>query len=250
MRRAALALLCALVAGCGGGDDARTRVRDYIVAANGVQERLRPELKRTNDAYVAFSRGKLSPDDAVTRLRAGERATVRARAAIGALRPPREASGLDARLRRVYAMNVAFAHQTTLLATYQRGAAQALAPLARDNRRLRAALRRFAGELSRALRRLRALEVPAVLGVSHRDQIRRLDATRVLSVRLRRALEANDAKGVARLLRRFRRTAPDRRPRRALARRAIADYQRRYRQLNDAYADVSRENVRLNRTLD
>ena len=50
--------------------------------------------------------------------------------------------------------------------------------------------------------------------VPHADQIARLEATRSLAQRLRRALEAEDAERVARLLKRFRSGASERRPRR------------------------------------
>jgi hypothetical protein len=267
VRRFAVAfVLLGLGAGCGGGDApadrSREQVRAYITAANGVQQRFAPELEKTNEAYVAYARGDLAPEEALLRLQAGERLIVSARESVDELKPPREAAELHARLRKVYALNVSFAHQTALLASYQGEAEAALAPVQPENRRLAralkrsktpagqaAALQRFARALSDVLADLRAMEVPRVLRVSHNDQIRRLDATRVLSVRLREALRDADAKRIARLLKRFRGTAGDREPRSGLARDAITEYNRRYQQLNEAYVQVNRENVRLNREL-
>jgi hypothetical protein len=80
-----------------------------------------------------------------------------------------------------------------------------------------------------------------VLRPPHGDQVRRLDATRQAAASLRRALDRRDAKGVARLLKRFRESRIGRRPRTALARRALTRYQRRYRELQERYADLNRQ---------
>jgi hypothetical protein len=58
-----------------------------------------------------------------------------------------------------------------------------------------------------------------------------------------------DAERVARLLKRFRAGAAERRPRRLSAEQALAAYARRLEQLNDAYADIQREQVALGRKL-
>jgi hypothetical protein len=159
-------------------------------------------------------------------------------------------------------MNLEFAHETALLAEYQRSSNAALAPLGRYNRRLDAALQgaegpeeqaqalgRFAARLRTVLVRLDGLDLPFVLRVPHADQLARLKATRSVAQRLRRALDAQDAERVALLLRRFRSGSDDRRPRRKLARRALRQYERRYSQLNEVYADVYRELSRVEKSL-
>ena len=264
--RAALrtAVLLALVAlaGCGGGDDPRTRVRTYLDSANELQRGAAEQFKRAGDDYLAFARGELGPRMAVRRLERSESDIRATRDDLAVLRPPREAVALHSKLQRVYDMNLDLAHETSLLAAYERESDRALAPLDRYNRRLGAALRRaqapeqqaralarFAARLRAVLRRLGGLEPPFVMRVPHADQLARLEATRSLADRLRRALEAQDAERVARLLRRFRSAASERRTRRVLARRALIQYERRYSQLNDAYADAYRELSRLDKSL-
>ena len=74
--------------------------------------------------------------------------------------------------------------------------------------------------------------------------------TRELADELRGALEAQDEKRVAKLLVRFRDQANARRPRRGPSRQAIVGHRQRYRDLNHAYADLAREQARLERELD
>jgi hypothetical protein len=80
-------------------------------------------------------------------------------------------------------------------------------------------------------------------------QLRRLAETRMLAGRLRRALLARDAEQIARLLERFRDAASDPASRRLLSDQALAGYARSLQQLNDAYADVQREQAALDRKL-
>ena len=258
---AAVALLG--LAGCGGGDDDRDAVERYIERANAVQQEFAPAFEDANLTYQQFAEGSMTPREATARLAQAEDAVRSARDELAGVEPPRDAQGLHSRLIRLFDMNLEFAHETALLASYQRGAAQALEPLAAADRRLQAgldgaddaqqqvrALRRFGATVSRALDALGALEVPAILRPQHGDQVRRLTATQQLTRRLRASLEAEDAEGVARQLKRFRATADDRKPRKRLARRAIEQYTRRYRQLQDAYADLYRNQAQLDRALD
>ena len=258
-----LCLALAALAGCGGDDDdPRTRVRAYLDSANELQRGAADELKRAGEDYVAFARGELRPRVAVERMERSESEIRATRDKLAGLRPPREAAALHSQLQRVYDMNLDLAHQTALLAAYERGSDRALAPLDRYNEQLGTALRRadgpgrqaraldrFAARLRGLLRRLGELEPPLVMRVPHADQIARLESTRSLAVRLSRALEAQDAERVARLLKRFRGGASERRPRRKLARRALTQYERRYSQLNDAYANLYRELARLDKSL-
>lgn len=264
MRRGALLLaLAAALGGCGGsGDDARERVEAFVDRANTVQARYAPQFERANEAYTSFVRGGLGDAAAARDLGAAQEAIREARADVAALEPPAEARTLHDRLLRFLDVNLDLARQTTRMAVYRPGAEDALAPLDRVNRRLddrlagaadapeqARALGRFERSLEEILGALRGLRPPAVLRPTHADQIRRLAATRSLAGRLRRALLDEDAAEVARLIERFRSNARDRGGRRKLAAAAVRRYDERYQQLTEAYADVQREQARLDRAL-
>ncbi len=250
-----------LLAGCGGsGDDSRDQVRAYVERANQMEQGATAELQRANDAYVAFARGELGAGEAVRKLQRGEDDIRTARARLAGLRPPQDAMALHEKIGRVYDMNLGLAHETAVLAAYQRDSQAALAPLDRANRALRAdldsaggaaaqagALARFSARLRRSLSTLRSLQPPPVLRVQHADQIARVARTRSLAGRLRAALDAQDAEQVATMLKRFRRASRGGAAHRGLAKQALRRYERRYEQLNDAYADVYRELTRLDR---
>jgi hypothetical protein len=262
MRRGAIVALSACTLGlaaCGGGDDSRERVEDYLREANRVQAGWADSFKRANDAYIAFSRSELSGNRAVEALDAAERDIRAARTALGELKPPEDARPLHDKLLRLFEMNIDFADQTALLAAYVPASERTLAPLDSTNRRLQRdldaaedagaqarALERFSARLRRIVDGLRGLDAPKVLRVSHQDQVRALSRTRSYSSRLRQALIDQDAERVARLLELFReQPSGAEASRRALARRAIARYNRRYESLNDAYIEVRREEARL-----
>jgi hypothetical protein len=111
------------------------------------------------------------------------------------------------------------------------------------------ALERFAAAIRTIRDDLRGLEAPLVLESAHADQIRRLDATRRLAGELRRALDREDAEQVARVLKRFRAASADDGGRRRLPAEGLAAYSRRLKQLREDYADVRREQLRLDRSL-
>jgi hypothetical protein len=265
-RRALLLVLAAGAAalgGCGGSDDdAREQVDAYVESANRVQQRYAPEFERANRAYTSFVRGGLGDAQAERDLGAAQDALRAARADVAALEPPPEARTLHGRLLRFFDVNLDLARETTRMAVYRPAAEAALAPLDRVNRRLderlagadaapeqARALARFERSLERMVAALRGLEPPSVLKPTHGDQIRRLAATRGLAERLRRALLDEDAPEVARLIKRFRANAAARGSRRKLAARAVRRYDERYKRLTEAYADVQREQARLDRAL-
>lgn len=257
MKRLVL-LACALAAvaasGC-GGDDGRDRVESYIREANEVQRKYVKDFEAANKTYVAYSKNELKGSEAIEQLATARDRIAAAENELAELDPPQEAKGLHAKLLRVYDMNGEFAEQTALLASYLDSASGALKPLDRANRQLRRGLRedelkrqeralgRFVSALDGVLGKLNALDVPRVLGPTHDAQVARLSRTRRLSAKLRRALLDQDARALATALKRFRKGAPA--PSGRLARQAIKQYDRRYKQLNDAYADVTREQKRL-----
>jgi hypothetical protein len=167
------------------------------------------------------------------------------------------------KLLRYLDLNVDLARETSRLVTYVPVAVKALAPLDRINRRLQSRLarsensreqarelERFAASLELLADDLRAVKAPLVLRPTHLEQLRRLEATRQLADELRRALLAEDAVKVSRLLKRFRGDSSRPDARRLLANRALALYSQRLEELTAAGAAVQREQLRLARSLE
>ena len=238
------------------------RAREYIESEQEVMRRAQPDFERANEAYIAYAKGELEPESASERVEQAERAIRNARDGVLVLDPPREARRLHENLLRYLDMNVELARETTRLVRYVPAAAGVLAPLDRANRRLEdrlagaddtdvqaRVLQRFAAAVDSIAADLRDLEAPPVLKPVHLEQVRRLEATRRLAGRLRRALRAQDAERVSMLLKRFRSTASEPSARRLLANQAVAQYNRRLRRLGAVYADVLEEQTRLARAL-
>jgi len=251
----------AALAGCGGSskDEARAPVERYVLSVNAIERGYVSDFRQANKAYIAFSRSELDGPAAMAALTKAELEIRGARDKTAALKPPVLARELHRRYVAYMDQNVAFAHENALLAGYLDGSDRATAGLDRANTRLRrdlrraktpgpqeAALARFASRLGSSLKALRALDVPAVLRVSHGDQIHRLDRTRSLALQLRSALQDRDSHRVAVLLVRFRKSASAR-GRSELAAQAIKRYSARYQGLNTAYTQIRREEIRLRR---
>jgi hypothetical protein len=265
MRRLAMAITI-LAAGtaapaCGGDGGERAAVDAYVRDANAIQRALQPQYRRANASYVAFSRGKAPAGRSAADLARARDAIGSARARLARLRPPAAARQLHAGLLRLMDLNAGLAGETAQLAVYQQRAPRLLRPLARADRRLRSALRGattaagqaaalegFARGLDRVATGLARLEAPPIMRPAHQQQIRRLRTTRSLAERLRGALLAQDPPAVARLLARFR-SASSTPQSSAVGASAIRQYNRRFRRLNAAFQAVSREEIRLNRSL-
>jgi hypothetical protein len=263
-RRLAPILAAALAVGACGEDprqDARERVDAYVHAQQELMRSAKPQLDRANRAYVAFARGRLEPARAEDQLAGAERAIATTRDSVTVLAPPAEARRLHAGILRYLDANVDLAGETTRLAGYAPAAEKALVPLGRANRRLEhrlraadgapaqaAALARYRSVIAAGVRGLRDIDPPAVLEPAHRDQMRRLSAASRLAGALRRALLAEDAERVARLLARFR-AAADRGADKLSTAQARAGYVRRLEGLDAAVTEVRREERRLDRRL-
>ena len=138
MRAATVFVLAvAVLGGCGGEDEERARVREFLREANGVIRLSADEFKHANQAYSAFARGRLPADEAAVTFRSAERDISAARGRVARLRPPGDARALHSRLVRVFDVNLEFAHQTRLLAAYQDRAGATLTRLRRYERSLR-----------------------------------------------------------------------------------------------------------------
>ena len=251
-------------AGCGGDerDAVRERTQRYIESEQAVMRRAQPDFESANEAYIAYAKGELGPENAAERVNQAERAIRDARDGVLVLDPPAEARPLHENLLRYLDMNVELAAETTRLVRYVPAAGGALVPLDRATRRLEArladadgsedqalVLERFEAAIGSIAADLQALRPPAVLKPVHVEQVRRLESTRRLAGRLRRALRAQDAERVSVLLKRFRSAASEPSGRRQLANQAVVKYNRRLKQLSAAYADVRREQTELARAL-
>jgi hypothetical protein len=261
---AVLVATAALLAACDGSkhDDQRADVNHYIEQENAVLRGTQHDFQALNEAYRKFSKGQLDPDMAIKDLSGAEKTIRTARADVAKLQPPDDARALHNKVLHYLDVNVFLADETAKLAGYMPASAAALEPLAKVNKSLQSelagaktagaqaeALSRFAGALDRMLGKLRGLVVPQVLRTAHADQLVRLTTTRKLALRLRGALLDQDAEAVAKLLKRFRANNSGRGRRGNLAGAALDHYTRRIRELDDAYAAVSREQQRLDEAL-
>lgn len=259
----AAAVLCGVLAAAGcGGTDPRERVDAYIRQANAVQERGKARFDAANRSYAAFAKGELTGEDAVPELEAAERAIIATRDGLAALRPPEDARTLHEKLLAAFDANAELAAESTVLARYLPAAADAVRPIARLNRRLRArlegaqepevqgrALERYASGVDGVLGRMRGLLPAPVVRAAHQAQLARLQAVSRLARRLRRAVEARDRARTARLLLRFRRLNREDRAGSRLNAASIRAYNERYRALLRAQAAVQQERARLERVL-
>jgi hypothetical protein len=255
---ATLALVSVAV-GC-GGDDGRGAVADYIEDANAVQKRFAPAFDAANEAYAAQAAGKLPQGAEVATLERAAASIASARRELAQLEPPADARRLHGDLLAVFDADLRLAAETTRLARYAEQAPAALEPLGRSGRTLRRELRAsaspgqqskalaaYSGALSKVLRLMGELPVPAVLRPTHGAQVERLEATRGVTRRLRAAVDRADAGGVARLLLRFRRLSDRPAPSRtALTDRGIRAHRVLLRRLDVAQNNLVREQQRLN----
>lgn len=265
--RAALAmpLACGLLvlAGC-GGTSAHDQVEAYITQVSEVQARTNASLVKASETYAAFARGEMRNAAGRKKLSAAEKSIRDARAQLGELKPPSDAKKLHQRLLRYYDDSADLAYETTLLGRFEAAAQSALRWLPALNRRLErslasrpgaraqaAALVTYKDGLDRVLRRLRALQPPPILQAAHSDQVARLERTGRLAERLRGALGEQDARMVARLLLRFRRSGgSSSREVERLSATAVRAYDKRVQALTSDAVAVERERRRLEAALD
>jgi hypothetical protein len=255
-----LALL-AVVPLCGCGNGERDDVERYIAQANAVQQRFALQFQQANEAYARFAEGELEVMRADADLTAAENALRDARAQLARVKPPPPASELHRRLLRVVGLNAEFAAESTALARYLPAARKALRRVGVIGETLRVSLRaaetpaaqgraltRYARAIEHRYDALYALKPPPILLTTHRAQLVRLSASSRLARQLRAASEARDSRRVARLLLEFR--AVSRQSGRGrLTRRAVREYNTRYRAINRAAAEVKREQSRLEQRL-
>jgi hypothetical protein len=249
-------LVLPLLAGCGGDDD-RDRVERYIMRANAVQQRFAPQFQKANESYARFAEGELGSLRADVELSAAEAALRDAHTQLERVDPPAPATALHRRLLNVVEMNAEFAAESTALARYLPRARRSLRRVGKIGEQLRVrlqdaatpaaqadALTRYARAIERRYDALYALQPPPILLATHHAQLGRLSASSRLARQLRSASEARDSGRVAELLLEFR--AVSRQSGRSrLTRGALREYNDRYRAVNEAAAELRREQGRL-----
>jgi hypothetical protein len=260
-RKAAVLAVLAVLLAAGCGDDEREGVQRYIARANSVQERYAPQFHEANDAYARFAKGELSSMRADGELTAAENALRDAKSQLARIKPPPSATELHRRLLRLVGMNADFAAESTALARYLPAARKELRRVGRIGNQLRsrlqdadtpeaqaAALDRYARAIDRRYDALYQLEPPPILVATHQAQLGRMSASSRLARRLRRASEARDSGRVARLLLEFRALSRQS-DSGQLTRRALREYETRYRAINSAAAALRREQSQLEQRL-
>ncbi|MFL5846961.1 MAG: hypothetical protein ACJ762_19945 [Solirubrobacteraceae bacterium] len=251
-----------LVAGCGGGASDRDAVRAYIADANAVQQDGSGDVTAANAAYRRFARGKKLGTTAVTALQETPDRLRSTRDRLAGLEAPEKAAGLRRRLLAVFDRDIELADEAALLAAYIPAATNAMSGLPRASRALRRglgdsagpedqeqALGAFVRRLERLEGAMRRLSPPKVLLPSHRSQLLKLDTAGRLAERLKRAVAAADAARVASLLLRFRDVYEESGVDLQVQRAAVRAYRARLGAVNDAVADLTREQQRLQRSL-
>lgn len=248
------------LAGC-GGTSKREEVDRFVKSANDVQARSSASFDRANRTYVSFSKGELGAARAKAELSAAERAMRRTRDDIDALDAPADAKRLKQLLVSLYDADAAFAHESTLLATFVPASSEALKPLVPIGRRLSRGLRKaktapaqiralqdYSDGVGGVIQDLEPLQPPPLLIQRHHAEIVHLKKVRSLARRMISALRRRDSQRVARLLLRFRKLNAQGSGG-ALPKDAIKAYNRRYLSVRHSLQAVQRERARLERTL-
>jgi hypothetical protein len=260
-RKATLLAVLALPLLWGCGNDERDSVERYIARVNAVQQRFAPQFEHANESYARFAEGEVTAMRANRELSAAEGALRDAHTQLARVEPPPRASELHRRLLRVVELNAAFAAESTALARYLPAARKILRRVAAIGERLRTRLRaattpdaqaealtRYARAIQHRYDDLYELEPPPILLATHRAQLVRLSASSRLARQLRSASEARDSARVARLLVEFR--AVSRQSERGrVTRRAVREYNERYRAINREAAAMRREQGSLEQRL-
>jgi hypothetical protein len=250
-----------VVTGCGGSKhQRRDAVERFIRQANDLQTTATPSFKAANEAYVAFSKGKLPAGVAPRDLAKAEQSMRDMRDRIAGLDAPVDARELQRRMVSFFDADAALAHEATLLADFVPAATDAPKPLVPLGKRLssaltkakgpaaqQTALRRYASGLGVVIHKLEVLKPPPLLVERHHAQVSNLRSVRSLALRLVSALKAQDSSRVAKLLVRFRRLSAQRTS--AVAPSALRAYNRRFRSLQQSQVAVERERSRLEKVL-
>jgi len=267
-RRLAVAVLAAVLAGAGAGcgGDEREDVEAYIARLNMAQQQELVPLTQAAAAYREFSTERAALERLRPRLAEAERVFVRLARRIDALDPPPAARRLHERVGRLSAAQIALSAELHDAATYLLAFDDALAGLGPAQRRFgrelaaaetaeaqAAALDRLAAAVAAAAADVRALDAPPVLQGVDRTQLETLDRIARTARELARGIRrGGDGRDLPPLVQRFANaplagssTAAQR-----LRIAAVRAYNRRVAEVQELAAEVERERLRLQDTLD
>lgn len=260
---AALALVV-LVCGCGGGDDRREAVGDYIDDANAIQRELLAPLGAARRAYADFTRRDADLEQVRPRLTKATRTVETLERRLARLKPPADARRLHTFLLALVEGQAALAHEVELLAAFLPTFQQRLASLHSVERRLRtglaeartpdaqaAAIARYVRDVRTVRRTMSGLHPPEAMAPAYETQVETLTNVERGAAALARALKEKDAKVLPTRLRQFVDAA---RGSRSLASQraniaAVKAYNRRIAALAKLAERVNLERLRLQKTL-
>jgi hypothetical protein len=262
---AAAAALALLAAGCGGGKSRRDVVSEYIRNVNTIAVGLQAPSLSVSNASKQLS--KQNPDRAAI-----ERKLTRAATKIDGLRgqiakveTPPEARRLRSLLLQLASRESELAREVAALAVFLPGYSKALSPLAAAGTKLKTALGgtttiaqkadaldAYSATIARVLRSLRPLKPPPVSEAAYATQSEALRKVRSSTAALAQALREKRADDIPKLLRRFDEAAVSNQSLASQRARidAVRAYNARVKSLDTIAIKLSREQARLEKTLD
>ena len=256
-----LVMASAIGAGCGGTSDL-DRVRVYFNDVDSVYARASPQFEAANETYRKFSEGQLKGAAAEFDLRQAELGIEDARQHLVALRPPVQAARLHGLVLRAYELNVLMAAETRQLAFFVPRAERIVTRLNRARTTLRKdlgvagglqrqskALRTYARRVGALRDELTRLRPPPALAAAKETQLRLLRTTRSLTLRLIRAIRAQDKPAITTLLERFGGAADPEPGRARWQTGAIRAYRQRIVDIDRASAAATAERARVVRAV-
>jgi len=254
------------VSGCGGGGDSRrTAVDAYIRQVNGVEEKLQAPVLAATKASRGLTGKNANLAAAAPKLRAAATRIERLRVRLARIKTPPEAKRLRALLLEQTDAEAALAREVGLLAAYLPAYTTSLAPLARSQTTLKAALGAngpvgakadaldaYAVAIGGTLARLKPLHPPPVATPDYRTQLATLARVRVAATELAKALRAKRATQIPKLVQDFERASLSGQSLAAQRARiaAVKAYNARVRALDTMLLRIDRERLRLQKQLD
>jgi hypothetical protein len=253
-----------LAGGCGGNDDRRDAVADYIDDANAIQRELRVPIAGAARVYADFSSGDADLVEVQPRLARSRRLFRRLERRLERLHPPPDARRLHSLLLGLVGAQAEIARDIERVAGFVPRFEQHRNPLRSAERRLRAALAanrradsdaaaldRYGRDVGAVLRGLAALQPPPVVAAAHQAQVDTLTKVRRGAAALAKAIRDGN---VELLPTRFQQLAAAARGSQSLAAQrshiaAVKLYNRRVSALTGLERAVNRERSRLQRTL-
>jgi hypothetical protein len=268
-RYAVLALaLVAVAAGCGGSSK-HDAIENYIRSVNGVETRMAGPIGQVTQANKDFASSQTAPS-IHKRLLKSERTMRMLQARLVAIDAPPEAARLKALLLALVGREVELTHEIVQLSAFVPRYQAALKPLVQADSALKKQLAasakgaaatkalntskadeldRYSTTLDAAIAAIKPLEPPPVWRPVYATELGALQALESSASALARAIRANDANAVPKLLHRFDAAAVAGQSSAAQKRQiaAVKAYDARIRKIATLARNVEKERVRLQR---